>query len=63
MPLKMHIDYQLVFSQRKTVAITVERDCSIVVRAPLGTAVESIERVIEKKKLWLYEKVRHPQKI
>lgn len=58
----MDLDYHIVYSARKTLSISVERDCSVVVHAPEGTDVETIQRAVESKKLWLYEKRRHPQK-
>jgi predicted metal-dependent hydrolase len=59
----MQLDYNVVYSpNRKTLTITVERDRSIVVKAPTGTSQEKIDRVIESRKLWLYEKTHHSQK-
>ncbi len=58
----MNLEYSVVYSARKTLTITVERDRSIVVRAPNDTSHERIELLIHQKKLWLYEKVRHKQK-
>lgn len=58
----MELDYEVVYSRRKTLTITVERDCSIVVKAPAGTAPETIRQVMESRKQWLYEKTRHTQK-
>lgn len=58
----MEPDYKIVFSKRKTLAITVERDRSVVVTAPEGTPPEKIRQVVESRKLWLYEKTRHARK-
>jgi len=58
----MNLEYSVVYSARKTLTITVERDRSVVVRAPNDTPHEMIEQLINQKKLWLYEKVRHKQK-
>lgn len=58
----MQLDYQIVYSNRKTIAIMVERDRSVVVRAPRGTSEEKIQSIIESRKLWLYEKINHAQK-
>jgi predicted metal-dependent hydrolase len=58
----MELNYTVTYSQRKKLTITVERDRSIVVMAPLGTAPEKIREVVESRKLWIYEKLRHPQK-
>jgi predicted metal-dependent hydrolase len=58
----MELDYKIVFSKRKTLTITVERDRSVVVMAPEGTSPEKIRQVVESRKLWIYEKTRHAQK-
>lgn len=59
----MELDYTVVYSaRRKKLTITVERDRSVVVRAPEGTAPETIRQMVEAKKQWLFEKTRHPQK-
>lgn len=58
----MELSYDIVFSQRKKLTITVERDRSIKVHAPEGTSAEKIQAIVESKKLWIYEKTRHKQK-
>lgn len=58
----MKQDYRVVYSNRKTLSIIVERDRSLLVRAPRGMSVEEIEQLVNEKKLWIYEKIRHPQK-
>lgn len=58
----MQLEYELIYSDRKTVNISVERDRSIVVRAPHNTPREKIDAILEKKKLWLFEKTHHIQK-
>ena len=58
----MKIDYRIVYSQRKKITLIVERDRSVVVRAPLGTSEEAIHQAVEAKKFWLYQKINHPQK-
>lgn len=58
----MELDYKVVYSKRKKLAITVERDRTVMVQAPVGTDPEKIHAVVEGRKLWLYEKMRHPQK-
>lgn len=58
----MDLVYRTLFARRKTLRITVERDCSVVVHAPEGTDPERIRRAVESKRLWIYEKTRHPQK-
>ena len=58
----MELDYQVIYSDRKTISLIVERDRSVVVRAPNGTPDEKIQQAIKVKKQWLYEKLNHPQK-
>jgi predicted metal-dependent hydrolase len=59
----MDFDYTIVRSpRRRKLTITVERDRSVVVHAPESTPVEKIHQVIEAKRQWIYEKIRHPQK-
>ena len=58
----MVLDYKIIYSNRKSLRITVERDCSIVVCAPEGTDPEKIRELVESKKIWIYQKQRHPQK-
>jgi predicted metal-dependent hydrolase len=58
----MDLQYQVVYSKRKTLGITVARDCSITVRAPFGLDKEKIRALLESKKSWLYEKTHHLQK-
>lgn len=47
---------------RKKLTITVERDRSVVVHAPESTSEERIRAVVESKRKWIYEKIKHPQK-
>lgn len=58
----MEIEYSVKYSNRKTLSIIIERDRSIVVRAPLNTSKEVIEKEINKRKFLLFQKVNHPQK-
>ena len=58
----MELAYQIIYSKRKNLGITVERDRSVVVRAPFGLPEEKIALVVESKKRWLYEKINHIQK-
>ena len=58
----MEPDYQVIYSKRKTITLTVERDRSIVVHAPIGTSEERIRQAVEDKKLWLYQKLNNRQK-
>ncbi len=58
----MQLEYKLIYTDRKTVNISVERDRSIIVRAPQNTSRDKIDAILEKKKLWLFEKINHAQK-
>lgn len=58
----MNLEYTVIYSNRKNITIIVERDRSVVVRAPSGTPREKIHAAVESKKLWLYQKTRHSQK-
>jgi predicted metal-dependent hydrolase len=57
-------EYRVRYSKRrKTIGITVERDRSVVVTAPEGTQDAVIARVMERKRAWVLDKVRHEQKL
>lgn len=58
----MELDYRIVYSERKTIGLTVERDRSVVVAAPHGTSEDAIRQAVEAKKLWLYRKLNHARK-
>lgn len=58
----MKQDYKVVYSDRKTLSIIVERDRSLLVRAPRNMSAEEIQQLVDEKSLWIYEKIRHPQK-
>lgn len=59
----MTLSYTTKFSdKRKTLGLVVERDKSVVVLAPKGTSNETIERFVEKKRFWLFEKINHSPK-
>lgn len=55
-------DYQLIFSRRKTIGLTIERDNRLVVRAPEGTTSAQVEDVLARKALWLYRQRRHARR-
>lgn len=48
--------------KRRKLTISVERDRSVVVHAPADTSDETIRRVVDAKRQWIFEKTRHPQK-
>ena len=58
----MQLDYEIIYSKRKTLGITVERDSRVIVHAPEGMSAEKIEKAVDSKKLWLFEKTQHVQK-
>jgi predicted metal-dependent hydrolase len=58
----MSIKYSIVYSKRKTISIIVERDRSIVVRAPLNTDANVIDKEIQKRKRLIQNKMEHNQK-
>ncbi len=58
----MQIEYSIKYSNRKTLSIIIERDRRVVVRAPMNTSKELIEKEISKRKFLLFQKINHPQK-
>ena len=59
----MDITYAVKRSSKRTkVTITIERDRTVVVHAPSRASEESIARVVEAKRHWIYEKTRHGRK-
>lgn len=58
----MQLDYQIKYSHRKTLNISVERDRSIIVRAPENLPLEKIEAIVQSKSSWIKDKINHPQK-
>ena len=49
-------------SKRKKITITIERDRTVVVHAPLRASDDAIARIVEAKRYWIYEKTGHAQK-
>ncbi|GHB49121.1 M48 family metallopeptidase [Mongoliitalea lutea] len=58
----MVIEYQVKYSNRKTLNISVERDKSIVVRAPHYLTADKIDKIVQSKRQWIKEKLNHAQK-
>jgi predicted metal-dependent hydrolase len=58
----MSIAYSVKYSARKTISIIVERDRSVVVRAPLNTSEDLIAKEVNKRKRLLLGKIEHNQK-
>ena len=49
----MLFDYTLIRSKRKSVAIQIDTDCNIIVRAPLRLSQKEIDKILFEKKPWL----------
>lgn len=60
--MRSNMDYEVNFSKRNTITITVDRDRSVIVRAPEGTNPDKIRSILESKKRWIFSKLRNPQK-
>jgi len=58
----MDIQYSIIYSERKTLSVIVERDRSVVVRAPKNTSKEVIAKEIEKRKRLIQKKIEHNHK-
>ncbi len=59
----MNLSYVIQRSaKRRRLTITVERDRRIIVHAPVGLTDDKVRHVVESKKQWIHEKLRHPQK-
>jgi predicted metal-dependent hydrolase len=59
----MNLTYTTVRSaKRKKLTITVERDSSILVLAPESATDEAIDRVVQSKRQWLFEKLQNAPK-
>ena len=49
-------------SKRRRLTITIERDRKVIVHVPEGTSEDKIEKVVESKRQWIFEKIHHAQK-
>jgi hypothetical protein len=58
----MQFDYEIKYSNRKTLNISVERDRSVVVRAPENLSLAKIEEIVHSKRNWIKDKINHSQK-
>jgi len=59
----MELSYTIQRSaRRQKLTITVERDRSVVVHAPEGISDETVRKVIESRRQWIYGKIGHSQK-
>jgi predicted metal-dependent hydrolase len=58
----MDLNYQIIFSKRKTATISVERDRKVIIRVPEGLSELKINELILSKEKWIIEKLNHNQK-
>ncbi|GHV35367.1 hypothetical protein FACS1894178_4780 [Bacteroidia bacterium] len=58
----MPVNYQIKYSKRKTLNITVERDRQVIVHAPANLSEAKIKEIVLSKKDWIKEKLTHVQK-
>ncbi len=58
----MKLEYEIRYSKRKTLNISVERDRSVIVRAPENLPLEKIEEIVQSKRNWIKDKINHVQK-
>lgn len=56
------IPYQLIFSERKTIGISVYPDLSVVVKAPLGAESDKIQHYLRKRGAWIVKSQREFEK-
>lgn len=63
------MDYEIIYSKRKTMSLQISRDCKIIARAPFGVSRDIIDKFVEKHSAWIFvhlEKrkmmnLRHPE--
>ena len=58
----MKINYKIQYSKRKTLNISVERDRTVIVRAPENISEARIDEIVQSKRNWIKDKINHPQK-
>lgn len=58
----MTFEYKVKYSNRKTLNISVERDRSVIVRAPQGMLKDKIAQIVQSKEKWIIDKINHNQK-
>lgn len=59
----MELSYEIRRStKRKNVTITVERDRTVVVHAPVGVSEDKLRQLVDSKRQWLFEKLNDGQK-
>ncbi len=58
----MIFEYKVIYSNRKTLNISVERDRTIIVRSPHYLDKDKIDKIVQSKSQWIKEKLNHVQK-
>lgn len=58
----MNIDYSIVYSDRKTISIIIERDRRVIVRAPKNASKDRIYDEVNKRKRLIQRKINYSQK-
>ncbi len=58
----MNIPYSIIYTDRKTVSIVIERDRSVVVKVPLNTSEDKVAALVKSKKHLIQQKIEHNQK-
>lgn len=59
----MTIDFTIKYWNRKTIGLCVERDSSIFVYCPFWLSIEKINDFVERKKFWIYKKLKERDEI
>ena len=54
---KNHIKFAVIYSDKKTLSITVYPDQTIVVRAPLNKAIDEIKNRVKKRAIWILKQL------
>ena len=53
----MNLEYSVIYSKRKSLSIFIDRDSSVIVRAPIKISQEKIDREVQKHKKLIQEKI------
>lgn len=51
------MNYEVIYSKRKTIGLQIKKDLNIVVRAPFKTEKETIDEIIERHKIWIEKNI------
>jgi predicted metal-dependent hydrolase len=58
-----NLEFKIVRSaRRRKLTITVERDREIIVHVPADTSEETVHRLVDSKRQWIFDKLHHSQK-